>query len=142
MQPENSQHTTPSVEQLPMPPAVGPETVPTLPPIDSRLERGQERFEQAAEAGARVSDAAAAASNAAAPMAQPVVPQDTTQSVASSTTPLVAADDDLIEKEWVDKAKEIIEQTRDDPYVRTQRVNELQRDYLQKRYGKVVGAQE
>lgn len=142
MQPENSQHTTPSVEQLPMPPALGPETVPTLPPIDSQLERGQERFEQVAEAGARASDAAAVATNVAVPVAQPVVPQDTAQPVVSSTTPLVAADEDLIEKEWVDKAKEIIQQTRDDPYVRTQRVNELQRDYLQKRYGKVVGAQE
>jgi len=125
-----------------MPPPVGPETVPTLPSIDSQLERGQERFEQAAEAGASVSDAAAVASSVAVPVAQPVVPQDIAQPVVSSTTPLVAADEDLIEKEWVDKAKEIIEQTRDDPYVRTQRVNELQRDYLQKRYGKVVGAQE
>ena len=60
----------------------------------------------------------------------------------NGTTPLVAADEDLIEKEWVDKAKQIIEQTRDDPHARTQKVNELQRDYLQKRYGKVVGASE
>ena len=48
-------------------------------------------------------------------------------------------DDELIEKEWVDKAKQIIEQTRDDPHARTAQVNALQRDYLQKRYGKVVG---
>ena len=74
--------------------------------------------------------------------AVPVQPV-TDQPVASSTSsPLVAADEDLIEKEWVDKAKEIIEQTKDDPHSRTQKVNELQRDYLQKRYGKVVGASE
>jgi len=30
-------------------------------------------------------------------------------------TPLVAADEDLIEKEWVDKAKKIVEATKDDP---------------------------
>jgi Txe/YoeB family toxin of Txe-Axe toxin-antitoxin module len=59
---------------------------------------------------------------------------------SASTTPLVAADEDLIEKEWVDKAKEIIQQTKDDPHTRSQKVNELQRDYLQKRYGKVIGA--
>ena len=144
MQPENSRGVVPGAEQAPLPPSIGPENVPSLPPLDARLERGQERFEQAGEAGARVSDAAASAT-AAATVAVPVAPvpppaQDAPTS--SLGTPLVAADEDLIEKEWVDKAKEIIEQTRDDPHARTQKVNELQRDYLQKRYGKVVGASE
>ena len=80
------------------------------------------------------------------PVVVPAPPISTQPSAPASPmhddNPQIAADEDLIEKEWVDKAKEIIEQTRDDPYVRTQRVNELQRDYLQKRYGKVVGAQE
>lgn len=127
-----------------MPPTVGAEVVPVLPPIESRFERGQERVEQQAEAGARVSDAAAMATAQAVPVTPVVaVPQGgPTATPASSGSPLVAADEDLIEKEWVDKAKEIIEQTRDDPHARTQRVNELQRDYLFKRYGKVVGAQE
>ncbi len=126
-----------------MPPSIGPESVPSLPPLDSRLERGQERVEQVAEASARVSDAAAAATATA--IAQPAAPAQApppADPAASSATPLVAADEDLIEKEWVDKAKEIIEQTKDDPHARTQKVNELQRDYLQKRYGKVVGASE
>lgn len=143
MQPENSRVNVPGVEQAPVAPTIGPENVPSLPPLETGLERGQERFEQAAEAGARASDAAAAAAaTAPAPVAPPAqaLPQDT--SSPSTATPLVAADEDLIEKEWVDKAKEIIEQTRDDPHARTQKVNELQRDYLQKRYGKVVGASE
>lgn len=126
-----------------MPPSNMPERGATLPQLDSRLERGQERYEQAAEAGARVSDAAATA--AATAVATPAVPvQDPVAQPAqpATNTPMVAADEDLIEKEWVDKAKEIIEQTRDDPHARTQKVNELQRDYLQKRYGKVVGASE
>ena len=134
----------PSAERPPMPPTNGPEGLPSLPPIDSRFERGQERFEQAAEGGARVTDASATSAVAAA-IAVPRVPvQDdaVTQLPSQSSTPLVAADEDLIEKEWVDKAKEIIDQTKDDPHARTQKVNELQRDYLQKRYGKVVGASE
>jgi uncharacterized Fe-S center protein len=142
MQPENSRQTVPSAEQLPMPPAMNPEAMSSLPPLDAKFERGQERFEQVAEAGAIASDAAASASAATAiatPLAPVQVPQDQS---TTSATPLVAADEDLIEKEWVDKAKEIIEQTRDDPHARTQKVNELQRDYLQKRYGKVVGASE
>lgn len=125
-----------------MPPTVGVEAVPTLPPLESRLERGQERGERQAEAGARVSDAAAMATAQAVPVA-PVAPAPQADApVVSSNSPLVAADEDLIEKEWVDKAKQIIEQTQGDPHARTQKVNELQRDYLFKRYGKVVGAQE
>ena len=142
MQPENSRQSVPSAEQLPMPPAVNPEGMTSLPPLDAKFERGQERFEQAAESGAIASDAAASASTAAA-IAVPVTPVQVPQSQPTvSATPLVAADEDLIEKEWVDKAKEIINQTKDDPHARTQKVNELQRDYLQKRYGKVVGASE
>ncbi|MFZ1250404.1 MAG: hypothetical protein WAR37_03095 [Candidatus Microsaccharimonas sp.] len=141
MKPENSQ-STPNVEQLPMPPTFGPESVPSLPPLDGRFERGQQQVEQAAEAGARASDAAAAASAVAGPTVVPIpdppVAADPVTTI--SATPLVAADEDLIEKEWVDKAKQIIEQTRDDPHARTQKVNELQRDYLQKRFGKTIGA--
>jgi len=143
MQPETPRSPAPSAEQLPTPPGAGGEHVPNVPPLDARFERGQERFEQAAEAGARASDAAGAASAAAA-IAVPVTPVQAppVQDPSMVSTPLVAADEDLIEKEWVDKAKEIIEQTKDDPHARTQKVNELQRDYLQKRYGKVVGASE
>ena len=143
MQPENSQNVPRGAESAPTPQNVGPENIPSLPPIETGLERGQERHEQAAEAGARASDAAAPATPApvAVPVA-PVQPDPSATPVSSSTTPLVAADEDLIEKEWVDKAKEIIEQTKDDPHARTVKVNELQRDYLQKRYGKVIGASE
>jgi hypothetical protein len=56
--------------------------------------------------------------------------------------PIAANDDDLIEKEWVDKAKKIILQTKDDPYRREQEVSKLQADYLRKRYGKELGVSE
>jgi len=142
MQPENSLHTTPGIEQAQAAPRVGPEVVPNLPPVISGVERGQEQVEQAAEAGARIADVSAQAAAAAGTAAQPATPQNPTTGQAMSATPLVAADEDVIEKEWVDKAKEIIEQTKDDPHQRTQKVNELQREYLNKRYGKVVGAGE
>lgn len=143
MQPENSQSAPARNEQAPTPPSVGPENIPSLPPLETQLERGQERFEQAAEAGTRASDAAAPATTV-----QPVVPQapqqdaPVAQSQAGVASPMVAADEDLIEKEWVEKAKDIIESTKDDPYARTAQVNALQRDYLQKRYGKIVGTSE
>ncbi|MDB5163358.1 MAG: hypothetical protein JWO54_48 [Candidatus Saccharibacteria bacterium] len=143
MQPETPQSVPMGSEQLPKPPAYTGEGIPSLPPLDTGIEKGGERHEQAAEAGAHAADATTLAAPVAVPVAPPVVvPQnDPVQPVASSS-PLVAADEDLIEKEWVDKAKEIILHTKDDPHARTQKVNELQRDYLQKRYGRVVGASE
>lgn len=69
------------------------------------------------------------------------VPVPVTQADDSTTVgPTIAADDDLIEKEWVDKAKKIILDTKDDPYKREQEVSKLQADYLRKRYGKELGA--
>lgn len=73
------------------------------------------------------------------PMPQPVPAQSTAQPVADDN-PVIAGDDDLIEKEWVDKAKKIIADTKDDPYQREREVNRLQADYLRKRYGKELGS--
>lgn len=57
---------------------------------------------------------------------------------AADTNPAVASDDEVIEKEWVDKAKKIIFETKDDPYKQEKEVSKLQADYLKKRYGKEV----
>ena len=72
----------------------------------------------------------------------PTLPQPTVAQTLTSNDdlPLVANDDDLIEKEWVDKAKKIIVETKDDPYKREQEVGRLQADYLHKRYGRELGA--
>ena len=48
-------------------------------------------------------------------------------------------EDDLIEKEWVDKAKRIIADTRDDPYKREKEISKLQIEYIRKRYGREIG---
>lgn len=78
---------------------------------------------------------------AAVPLPPQVVPVPVMAQPADDATanPTIAADDDLIEKEWVDKAKKIIAETRDDPYRREQEVTKLQADYLRKRYGKELG---
>jgi hypothetical protein len=72
----------------------------------------------------------------------PVVatPQDTGQAASDdSGAPIVANDDDLIEKEWVDKAKQIISETKDDPYRREREINKLQIEYIRRRYGREIG---
>ena len=76
--------------------------------------------------------------------AQPFLPTPTPQQAGPVAVqpavgnPMVAGDDDLIEKEWVDKAKKIIQATRSDPYTQEKEVSKLQADYIKKRYGKDV----
>jgi hypothetical protein len=53
-------------------------------------------------------------------------------------TPAIADDVDVIEKEWVEKAKKIVSSTKDDPRKQEKEVSKLQADYLKKRYGKQV----
>lgn len=66
--------------------------------------------------------------------------QSVTQGAASDDgIPSVAGDDDLIEKEWVDKAKKILAETKDDPYRREREISKLQIEYIKKRYGRVIG---
>lgn len=61
------------------------------------------------------------------------------QAAVSDDSPIVANDDDLIEKEWVDKAKKILAETRDDPYRREQEISKLQIEYIRRRYGRQIG---
>lgn len=72
------------------------------------------------------------------PLPAPVQPQQQSSPVQDSTNPAVAADEDLIEKEWVEKAKRVISETKHDPHAQERAVNQLQADYLNKRYGKVL----
>lgn len=133
MQPESSQPVG-GPEQLPVQPVSNGERIPVLPTPEGGIETGAERVEQTAEAQAAVADATT--------VAAPVVPVSSapTTDGVTSASPAVAADEDVIEKEWVDKAKKIILDTKDDPHGRTEKVNQLQKDYLKKRYGKELGA--
>lgn len=63
--------------------------------------------------------------------AQPVAPQVT-------DVPLEAEDSDLIEKAWVEKAKAIVEQTKDDPYLQNKEINRVKASYIKKRYNKDI----
>lgn len=77
------------------------------------------------------------------PVAPPPVPQLIQPAIQipatqDDTNPPVAADEDLIEKEWVEKAKKVIADTKHDPHLQGEAVSRLQADYLKKRYGKIV----
>ena len=57
-------------------------------------------------------------------------------------TPVVADDNDIIEREWVDKVKQIISSTGSDPYAQQSEASRLMADYVLKRFGKKVGEPE
>jgi hypothetical protein len=59
-------------------------------------------------------------------------------SVVLTDLPAVADDIDLIEKEWVEKAKHIVQATLGDPYVQNKEINKIKADYIKKRYNKDI----
>jgi len=114
------------------------EHMPQLPqPERGLLETGAEQTEQASEAAAR-SDAAGVVTPV---MPTPVTTTDdqTSDDSTAIDSPIVASDDDLIEKEWVDRAKKIVAEVRDDPYKQENAVTQLQKEYQKKRFGRELG---
>ncbi len=132
-------------------PAGASENVPSPAPIfemsqgeGRRVERGSDdRRESQPEVGMVRAEAAQAAMPTVLPV--PVISANDdagAQSMVASdaSMPITANDDDLIEKEWVDKAKKILAETKDDPHQRELEVSKLQIEYIRKRYGREIGA--
>jgi len=100
---------------------------------------GSERYEQSAETNAAIADFGLSTA-----LPAPVTSNDTVATVNSSSAniPAAASDDNLIEKEWVDRAKKIVADTQNDPHQRENEVSKLQIDYIKKRYGRELGVAE
>lgn len=56
----------------------------------------------------------------------------------STDSGLPAADVDLIEKAWVQKAKDIVSKTQDDPYHQKSQISKVKAEYIAKRFNKTV----
>lgn len=131
--------------QLPMPhqsPEMGPRpTGPEAPrPQSAETYTGAEKHEVHEQKQGQM-DGDGPAQQTTQPAAPPAPANPAAQTQAAPTVigaPAVAADEDLIEKEWVEKAKKVIAETRHDPFMQKQAVSRLQADYLNKRYGKSV----
>lgn len=61
---------------------------------------------------------------------------DQSTAVPSVATPQIADDVDLIEKEWVEKAKSIVAKTKADPHAQNQELNQVKADYIKQRFNK------
>ena len=102
-----------------------------------------EQLEQAAP-GERMSQAAQAVAQAstATPVVIPIEGMQTvspaTGMVVGGANPAVADDADVIEKEWVEKAKDIVAKTKTDPHQQSLELTNFRHDYMKKRYGKEI----
>lgn len=130
---EPRQHEqAPNAERLPVQ-SIGGEYLPLG--YEQGQEQRQERVQEVGQVQAEVAQVAMpalptpVASVATSSQAQPV----------NDPSSLAAGDEDLIEKEWVDRAKSIIAATKDDPYKREQEISKLQIEYIRKRYGRTIG---
>jgi len=54
----------------------------------------------------------------------------------------IADDADLIEKEWIVRAKAVVSKYSDDPYNQFKGLSYVKSDYLKKRYNKIVSVKE
>ena len=115
--------------------APGPaEALPAVSPSESLPEP-----EQIAAAPERTS-APQAPPIAATPVAQPsnpvAVPTTGIPAPPVMTDAMIADDADLIEKEWVERAKAIVMQTKNDPHLQNKEINKVKAAYVKKRYNK------
>ena len=114
------------------------------PPVAETGEKAPGKAEQPAvstEKAPVMRPAAAPASTIPLPLPDPVplaAPPGDVSATTQVSTLLANADSDLIEKEWVDKAKQIVERTRDDPYKQSEELTVFKADYMKKRYGKTI----
>lgn len=100
-----------------------------IPQVPENVVQAAPTADIAAITPAQAADAVAAATAANVLSGVPIMP---------SANPLIAADIDVIEKEWVDKTEAIIAKTAGDPHAEEEAVEDLQIDYMKKRYGKDV----
>lgn len=64
--------------------------------------------------------------------------QSDDNATTSTTKQPLLEDSDLIEKEWVNKAKRIVENTRNDPHKQSEELTLMKADYMKQHYGKTI----
>ena len=125
-------------EQLSVPSGQNVEKIPTTDNLELGNTKGIDAYEKKSELNSAMADLGSSTA-----LQLPVGDsQVTIGSTMVAGNPLIANDDDLIEKKWVEKAKKILIETQNNPYKRDNEVNKLQVDYLKKRFGRELGVAE
>ena len=119
-----------------------------LPPQPESSEGGEKRQDKGQEAARPPQERVG---QQAPPPALPAIPDD----IPTADAPVIAVpvnddtaahpipdssaqDSERIEPAWVNKAKEIIAQTHDDPYLQKDQMSKVKADYIMKRFNKQV----
>ncbi|HET8670803.1 MAG TPA: hypothetical protein VFM05_09320 [Candidatus Saccharimonadales bacterium] len=81
--------------------------------------------------------AAAPSLPAIAPMPQ-AAPLASTPTDSNSDATIQADDDSALDEEWVNKAREIVERTHNDPYLQGREISKIKAQYIKVRYNKDI----
>lgn len=125
----------PNPEQAPQPEPASPEAEPSVAPEQAPR---PEREPQPQPSGDRGISLPPVQVSPPAPAADAAAVTPAVDPAAADDTPAVADDVDVIEKEWVNRAKKVIEQTKNDPHAQEEGFERLQVEYQQKRYGRDI----
>lgn len=111
---------------------------------DLGMGRGVEVMEQGAGEKVGETDGGVAQAMPAQPVVQPAVDDadvqtDETSKIQGDLVNLTTKDGEKIEKEWVDKVRNVISETRDDPRRREDDIFEVKKDFIKKRFGREIG---
>lgn len=109
--------------------SVQPMMPPAAPPIASP--------QVADPAAMAVPQAADIAGTQASENAQASIPADVATTTKNPTAKIIE-DKDLIEKEWVEKAKKIVDANSGDPYKQSEQLTAFRAEYMQKEYNKTI----
>ncbi|HSX35864.1 MAG TPA: hypothetical protein VLH84_02930 [Patescibacteria group bacterium] len=142
---EPNAHETPGLA-LPLPAAeqVGAEAPPAAQAgqVFGSHETGVVSPEVAAAVAQQPSMAPPPIATAADPAVGTVVTPPMTATSQVVAAPSITGDDDSntdqLDKEWIEKAKAIIAQTKSDPYMESHEISKAKADYLRIRYNKTV----
>lgn len=126
---------------LNLPPPIG-EPLPSMPSAPEGLNGRQEAAPNTANRSAGLAMPAppipAMYSQPNPAQAQSATPTNDVVLTMNPVVQIPADDGDLIEKEWVNKAKQIVESNRDDPHKQSAEITVFKADYLKQRYNKSI----
>ena len=124
-----------SSEQLPHPSGPG-ETLPHIIPVEKAPVPEKGEHQHVGSAGAAVQQAYADDTTTIVTPLQQLAQNDAAVEQRSAQLHPASADIDVIEKEWVEKAKKIVSITKDDPREQSKELTGMKREYIEKRFGK------
>lgn len=127
----------------PLPPSMPEELRPAVNPAEKAGLSGGEQLPAVPEMAPLAPATQSVPAKPAIPMPFPPAapanpPADNVPGTTASVSVPALDDQDLIEKEWVNKAKQIVERNRDDPYKQSEELTVFRAEYMKKRYGKTI----